>query len=94
MEEQQVDAIPLVADAQPPLAADEGEVAAEFEQEGFEVADEGVLEVGLGVLVLQAEELEDERVLDFLLGRDGVAGRAARPCGSMAALLRESAVRS
>ena len=60
------------------LASDESEVASEFEQEGFEVADEGVFEFGLGVFVLEAEEFEDERVFDFLLGRDAVGRARAR----------------
>jgi hypothetical protein len=50
VKEQEVHAIPLAADAQAALASDEGEVAAEFEQEGFEVADEGVFEFSLGVI--------------------------------------------
>lgn len=74
MVEQQVHAIPFVVKAQPALAADEGEVVAEFEQEGFELANEAVLQVGLGVFVAQAKEFEDERVADFLVGADGVAG--------------------
>ena len=37
VEEEQVDPVPLVADAQAPLPADEGEVAAELEQERLEL---------------------------------------------------------
>ena len=36
--------------------------------------DQGVLEVGLGILVLEVEELQHERIFDGLLGRDGVTG--------------------
>ena len=48
VEEEQVDPIPLVADPQTLLTPDEGEVAAEFEQEVFELPDQGVFQVVLG----------------------------------------------
>ena len=73
MEEEQVHAIPVVADAQAALAADEGEVVAEFEQEAFQMADEGFFQLGLGVFILQVEELQDERIFDSSSGRDGVS---------------------
>ena len=101
VEEEQVDAIPLVADAEPPLAADEGEVAAQLEQEALELPDERLLQIALGVLVLQAEELEDEGILDLLLGRDRVPGlrlraprAASRPCSARARCARRTAWRS
>ena len=58
VEEDEVHAIPCAADAQAALASDEGEIAAKFEQEGFEVAHEGVFEVGLGVFVVEVEEFD------------------------------------
>ena len=60
MEEEQIDAMPLVADAEAALAADETEIVAELEEEFFEVLDEGVFEFGFRVFVLEIEELEDE----------------------------------
>ncbi len=74
MEEDQVDPIPLVIDAEPLLAADEGEVVAELQQEAFHVPDQGLLQLGFGVLVFQFEKLQHERVLQLLLGRDGIIG--------------------
>jgi hypothetical protein len=73
MEEQEVDPIPAIPDAQPALPPHEGEVATELQQEGFDLGDQRCFEVGFGVLVLQPEELEHVGVLDLLLGRDSVA---------------------
>ena len=47
MKEEEVDSIPLVADAEAALAADEGELAAELEQERLEVMDERLFQVVL-----------------------------------------------
>ena len=47
VEEEQVDPVPLVADAESSLASDEGEVATQFQQEGLEVRNEGGLEFWL-----------------------------------------------
>lgn len=41
MEEEQIDAIPLIIDAQPFLPADEGEVAAQLQEEGLQLPNEG-----------------------------------------------------
>ena len=57
MEEQQIDAIPLVANSQALLPSYEREVAPQFEEEMFEVANERVFKVRLGILVAKAEEL-------------------------------------
>ena len=92
--EQQVDPIPLVADAEPALAADEREVAAELQQEGLQVLDQGFLQLALGVLVLQSQEFEDQRILDLLLGREDVFRPRLCPLRSIAALFREASVRS
>jgi hypothetical protein len=46
MEEEQVDAVPGVADAEPALTADEREVATELKEERLEVPDERLLDVG------------------------------------------------
>src|SRR5262249_49680754 len=60
MEEQQVDSIPLLTDPEPALASNEGEVTSELQEEGLQMVNECLLEVILGVLVSEAEELEDE----------------------------------
>ena len=78
VEEDEVHAIPHAADAQAALASDEGEVAAEFEQEGFEMAHEGVFEIGLGVFVLEVEEFEHERVAQGFIHSERVAGPGLR----------------
>lgn len=82
VEEEQVYPIPFAADAQAALATDEGEIAAEFHEEGFEMADEGVFEVCFRVFVPEVEELEDEGVADFRVGdseiRNGVAEISGR----------------
>ena len=72
VEEQEVDPVPLVADSQTPLPADEGEVLAQLQQERLQVPDQSLFQVGLGVFVLQSQELQDERVLDLLLRRHRV----------------------
>ena len=72
VEEQQIDAEPLVADAQAPLAADEGKVVSDSAV-SLEVRDERFLQIVLGILVLEIEELQDERVSNCLLGREGIA---------------------
>ena len=57
MVEQQVHAVPPAADAQTPLPAHEAEVVPQLQEEGLQVADEGLFEVALGVLVPEVEEL-------------------------------------
>ena len=41
------------------LAGEEGKAVAEFEQEGFDLAEDGVFEILLEVAVAEAEEVED-----------------------------------
>ena len=92
--EQQVHPVPPAADAQTPLPAHEAEIVPQLQEEGLQVADEGLFEVALGVLVLQVEELQDEGVLDLFAGKRDVFGRSCCPRVSMAALFFERAVRS
>jgi hypothetical protein len=75
---EEVDPIPLVADPEPLLTSHEGEVASQFEEEFFELADQRCFEVVLRVFVLQLEELQHERILDLFLGREFITrlGRA------------------
>jgi hypothetical protein len=44
------------------------------EDEGLEVVDEHLFQIILGVLVLESEELEDERIAYLVVGAEGVAG--------------------
>lgn len=85
--EQQIDPEPAIADAQPTLTTHECEVTAELDQERLEIVDQRVLQVGLGVLVVEAEELEHERVLDFLLGRHRVSCARGLTLGQHRALV-------
>ena len=87
VEEKEVHAIPLVVDAQPPLTANERKVVAQLKEESFKVANEGILQIGLGVFVAQAKKFEDERMADFLIGADGVAGPGFGPLGEHGGLV-------
>ena len=72
VKEQQVHPVPLVTDAQTPLAAHEAEVTAQFQEEGLQVANERLFQIAFGVLVLEVEKLQDERVFDLFLGEDAI----------------------
>ena len=63
-----------VADAKPLLPAEECKGAAQFQQEGFEFADQGLFEIVLGVFVVQVRELQVERILEFILRRRFFSG--------------------
>src|SRR5262249_13911749 len=67
MIKEQVDAVPRIANPQPPLPADECEATAELQQKCFEVTNERLFHVGFGILILQPEEFQDERVLELFL---------------------------
>ena len=69
MEEQQIDAVPLLTNPQPSLSSDESEVAAKLQQKIFQLLDEGVFQIVLGVLVLQIKELQHIGVFDLFFGR-------------------------
>lgn len=94
VEQQQVNAEPLVIDAQTALPADEREVATELQQEGLQALDQRRFKLALGVLVLEFEKFQDVGVLDGLLGRKTSCGLATDPLVSMDALLRDKATRS
>src|SRR5882724_11972592 len=85
VKEQQVDAVPLIADPQPPLPGKEGELAAEFQEEMFQPVDQGFFQSAFGILILQSQELENEWVF-VLLFRSQLLGRfrhatSAENCG-------------
>ena len=94
MEEEEIDPEPLVPDTQPPLAANEREVAAELQQEALEVVDQGGFQLGLAVLVAQPEELQDERVLDGFLCEDFVRALFAGTVPPESGVVSRQAVRS
>ena len=81
MKEQQIDAIPFVADAEAALPADESEIAAELHEKPFDMPDERFFDVGLGVFVLEAEKFEDVWIFDFFLRRDRIFGFCLRALG-------------
>jgi uncharacterized Rmd1/YagE family protein len=72
MEEHQVHPEPLVPDPQPLLSAYKRKFIAEFEQKGFEVPDERILQIAFRVFVLQVEKFQQQRIADFLIGGNGV----------------------
>jgi len=74
MEEDEIDAKPVVVEAKPPLTANEGEIVAQLQQEIGEVLDERCLQVRLGVFIFEVEEFEYERVFDGLFWLDCVSG--------------------
>ncbi|HEY5372813.1 MAG TPA: hypothetical protein VIK01_03965 [Polyangiaceae bacterium] len=84
VKEHQVDPVPGVADAQPTLPTHEGKVAAELKQERLDLGDQRCFKVGLGILILQVEELEYVGILD-LLCRCSASFRSACACSSRAA---------
>jgi hypothetical protein len=75
VEHEEVDEELVAVDIEAPLPPDEREAGAELEQEPFDLSDEGVLEVALGGVAGQGQELEAVRVLDQLLHQLGVVGR-------------------
>jgi hypothetical protein len=69
------------------LALDKGEAAAEFEDEGFELAQDGGFEVCFVVALAQAEEVEEVRVLeDGRVGFGCARGGGALCAGDFTAL--------
>ena len=56
VKEHQIDTIPLVANAKPPLPGHEREIVPKFQQERFEMLDQRLFQVGFGILALQAQE--------------------------------------
>jgi len=67
VKEQEVDPVPFVIDPQPPLTDDEGEVTAQLHQERFQVLNERLFQVALGVFVFEVQEFEEIGVFDLLI---------------------------
>jgi len=78
VEEQQIDPEPGVVQPQAALAADEGEIVAQLEQEIRQMLDQCALHPGFGVAVVKVQELQDEGVLDGLLRGHPVARHGQR----------------
>lgn len=99
MEEDEIHAIPSATHTQAALASDKGEVAAEFEQEGFKMSNEGVFEIALRVFVFQIQKLEHQRIAHGLIDGESVAGLRLRAFaehrslvfGKECALIKEAA---
>src|SRR6185436_21146861 len=68
----------LAADLEVDPAADEGEAGAELEEEPLDLIDERLLDLSLAARIGGAEEVEEVRILEDLLGHVGV-GRRQRP---------------
>lgn len=71
-EEVEVEVVGVDGDAE--LAGLEGEALAEFEEEGFEFAQDGVLEILFQVAVAKAEEVEDVGIAEDEVGAEFVLG--------------------
>ena len=67
MIQEEVYAIPLVTDADAFLSCHEGEARTQLQKETLQVTDNRVLKVGLAVLILEIEELQNIRIPDFFL---------------------------
>jgi hypothetical protein len=94
VQEHQIDPVPGLAHTQPALTADAGEISAQFEEKALQLADEGFLQVRLGVCVVQVEACQDEWALMSSSGVTRSSGRDRRPRVSITAWLRDSGVRS
>src|SRR5258707_11440496 len=68
LEKEEVHTIPLASDPQTFLPSNKREIISEFQQELFQAVNESVFKSTLGVLILEAKELQDHWVLYFFLG--------------------------
>jgi len=94
VEEEEVNTIPLVADAQALLPGNEAEISSKLQEKGLQVPDKRLFQLAFGVLVLEAKEFQDIRVLDLFRRPDRVFYQGFCPLLSIAALFRDRAVRS
>ena len=74
VKQQQVNAIPGLVNPQPALPPDKGEIAAKLQQKVPEPVNQRVFKLGLGVFVLEVQELQHIGVFDGLIGRDCIFG--------------------
>ena len=69
MKEHEVDRKVLVADLHRVLRADEAEVTAQLGEEASQISEKRAVEVGLGVIGSEAQELDVVGVLELVDGR-------------------------
>ena len=74
MVEEQIDVEVLAVDDEALLASDEGEVRAQLEKKGLELAEDGLLEIALAVGVAKAQEVEQVGVAEHQIRRELVGG--------------------
>ena len=94
VEEEEVDAIPLVADAQATLATDEGKLAAQLEEEGLEVVDERLSRSFSEYSSLRPRNSRTSGSRTSSSALRASPGFVSAPLESMAALFLERPVRS
>ncbi len=100
MKKEQVDAIPLVGDAQPPLPRKKGKVAAEFQEKFLQTMNQGFLQSVFRVFVLRSR---NSRTKGSLISCSGVIFRRDRaadlggwvpPCSAIIGYVRRIGWRS
>src|SRR5581483_9940669 len=64
VEEEQVDAVPFIANAQTLLASDKCEIAAEFHEKILQSANECFFQIVFRVFILQSKEFQDIRIFN------------------------------
>ena len=69
MKEQEIDREVLLAHLQRVLRADKAKITAEFGNEAAEVIQEGAVQIGFGMPVLQGQEFEAINIFEFIDGR-------------------------
>jgi len=72
VEENQINPIPFGSYAQALLSSDERKIVAQFQKELLKAPDECVFEFRFRILVLQIQELEDERISHVRVGQEGL----------------------
>lgn len=94
VEENKIDAKPVVVEAEPPLTADESEIVAQLQQEVGEMPDECLFQIRFRILVLKVQKFEDEWALMASSGVIVSDDSGVCAFSSMAALFLERAMRS
>src|SRR3989338_9945138 len=67
MKQQKIDPKPLFVDTKPPLPSDKSEIVTHLQEKCFQFTDNGFFHLGLRILVLQAQKLQDQRILDLFI---------------------------
>ena len=87
VKEQEIDSIPFVTNSQAPLPAHETEISAQFQEEVLQTADQRLFQIAFGILILEVQEFEDERILYCLLGKDMIFRACPPPSGQHGSLV-------